>query len=112
MKASESDVFVTDKARSKSDRYLSESELKDTVLNGEYEIYQETSPYNPEMYEDNLYILRGRFDGHRLDIVVEIDGASMVVITQKGYHGATYEGSEFYEHIGESIRHCLERHIS
>lgn len=111
MQATEENVFVTDKARSKSGRYLSESELKSAVLSGDYEVYQETSPVNPEMYEDNLYILRGYFNGHELDLVVEIDGSSIVVITQKSYHGATYEGSDFYDHYGDNIQSCLERHL-
>jgi hypothetical protein len=105
------DVVLTDTVRSKSDRYYTADQLEEIMVSDDAgTTYRETSSYNPEMHDDNSFILRTEayeqpnVTENVIDIIFEVQEDIVLVITQKSKHEQNYDNKpEFYEEIGSSV---------
>ena len=100
-------VQISSTAKEKSNRYLSTKQLEDIIRNGEGYVCRRTSPNHEGLYNDNKFIMRGKFYGKKLDIVFAVNDENIGVITQMSQHADTYKG-RFYQKVGDSVKDAVE----
>lgn len=99
-------IHISGTAKDKSKRYLSEEQLKNVIKYKEGYICKKTSPNHEGLYEDNKFIMRGRFYDTNIDIVFVIEDRNITVITQMSQHTNSLRG-RYYQEIGNSVEDAI-----
>jgi hypothetical protein len=100
-------IIITHTAAEKSERYLTQSQLKKVLRESTGYICRQASPNHHGLYANNKFIMRGEFFGQSLDIIFAVEDDHIVVITQMSQHSDSLRG-RFYEFIGSSVTAAIE----
>jgi hypothetical protein len=99
-------IHVSNTAKNKSERYLSAKQLRDVIYCEEGYICRKTSPNHEGLYDDNKFIMRGRFYDTNIDIVFVVGDKDITVITQMSQHTNSLQG-RYYQEIGNSVEDAI-----